>query len=333
MALLILSDDLTGAAGVASMLGLPGVATLSLEELERGPAVGFSCVAVNLDTRERGAAEANRRTSRAVRTAGEDLVAARIDSALRGHVAVLVGAVARAARGEKGVLVTDTIPEYGRLTASGRTVLGAQQRDIAQLLAPLLEEGLRVSVVDSETDRDLDALALRCVEEGLTPVDPGPLVARVVRRRLGADGTVPAGRRAPSESVAFVVGTGDPRTVEQIRYLGDLGFPVQKPRVKRAEEVDVFSFSIGREKDLVTGAFLEQLRAYDALVLSGGATANHVLERAGTRRLLNDGQVQPLVSSGVVSGGVLDGKRVVLKGGSIGDDKTYKTILDWLRRG
>jgi len=314
------------------MLGLPGVATLSLEELERAPAVGFSCAAVNLDTRERGAAEASRRTSRAVRAAGGDLAAARIDSALRGHVPVLVGAAARSGLG-KGVLVTDTIPEYGRLTASGRTVLGAQRRDLAKLLAPLQEEGLPVEVVDSETDRDLDALARRCLEEDLMPVDPGPLVARVVRGRLGASRTAPTGRRAPSGRVAFVVGTGDPRTLEQIRYLGELGFRAQKPCVKKAEDVDVFSFSIGRERDLVTGAFLEQLRAYDAIVLSGGATANHVLERSVFRRLLNDGQVQPLVSSGVVCGGVLDGKRVVLKGGSIGDDKTYKTILDWLRRG
>jgi len=33
-----------------------------------------------------------------------------------------------------------------------------------------------------------------------------------------------------------------------------------------------------------------------------------------------------------VKGGLFDGKRVVLKGGFIGDDYTYKRILDWLRK-
>jgi uncharacterized protein YgbK (DUF1537 family) len=88
------------------------------------------------------------------------------------------------------------------------------------------------------------------------------------------------------------------------------------------------------EKDgvLVTGEFLQFLADYDALVWSGGATANYILARSGFRYLVSDEQVQPLVSSASVKGGLFDGKRVVLKGGFIGDDNTYKTILDWLRK-
>jgi len=327
----ILSDDLTGASGVASMVDVPGTATVNLERLSPELARRFSCIAVNLETRDRNGGEAAERLSSALDLVGESPVAVRIDSALRGHVQTSIRALLE--RGD--VMVTDTIPEYGRRTVSGKTCIGTQQRDIASLLAPL-RRGTRartITIADSETQEDLDLLALRCIDDNLIPVDPGPLVARVARKKLGLD--APASNCAAGKtvsSVAFVVGTRDPRSLEQIRHMKDLGFAVQEPGLKRAEGVDVFTFSIGNQKSLITRPFLEQLAGYDALVLSGGTTANHVLGRSGFECLLNDGQVQPLVSSALVSGGVFDGKRVVLKGGFIGDEKTYKTILDWLRR-
>ncbi|MDA4133060.1 MAG: hypothetical protein OK454_08050, partial [Thaumarchaeota archaeon] len=83
---------------------------------------------------------------------------------------------------------------------------------------------------------------------------------------------------------------------------------------------------------LIDGSFVSSLRDYDAIVLSGGATASYVLEMSDFECIVNDAQVQPLLSSGTVRGGVLDGKFVVLKGGFIGDEKTYKTILEWLKQ-
>jgi uncharacterized protein YgbK (DUF1537 family) len=328
VAFFVLSDDLTGAAGVASMVDRPKTVAVNLDRFDRGLAGEFACIAVNLEIRERSEEEAARRLALALEVVGEGQVAVRIDSALRGHVGMLIAAMAE--RGD--VLVTDTLPEYGRRTLSGRTLIGSQERDMEPILAPLRRQKMdrRIEVADSETYEDLDALACRCVEDGMIPADPGPLVARVARAKiplvLGRPAAIGARR------VAFVVGTRDPKTLRQIRHMEELGVPVQKPRIKPTEEVDIFAFSVEKDGALVTRDFLQHLAGYDALVLSGGATANYILARSGFRYLVSEEQVQPLVSSASVKGGLFDGKRVVLKGGFIGDDYTYKRILDWLRK-
>ncbi len=312
------------------MVDRSAAVAVNLDRFDRKLAGEFACIVLNLEIREKTGAEAARRLSRAIDAVGENPVAVRMDSALRGRLQMLVGTML-----ERGnVLVTDTIPEYERRTVSGKTFIGPQQGDIGSLLSPLRGKwkDRSITIADSETYEDLDALAQRCIADGLIPVDPGPLVARVARGRLGLG--APALRRAGREvsKVAFVVGTRDPRSLEQVRHMRSLGFPVQKPCVKSADGVDVFSFSIGKEGPLVTRAFLNHLTHYDALVLSGGATANFVLERSGFSYLVSEGEVQPLVSSSRVKGGLFDGKTAVLKGGFIGDEDAYKTILDWLRR-
>ena len=329
MVFFILSDDLTGAAGVASMVDRHKTVAVNLDRFERELVGEFACIALNLEIRERSEEEAARRLAHALDVVGEHQVAVRIDSALRGHVGMLVAAMAE--RGD--VLVTDTIPEYGRRTLSGRTLIGSQHRDIESLLAPLRSQrkDRKIELADSATYDDLDILARRCVQDGLIPADPGPLVARVARARLGLDPMTPERPRGGAKRVAFVVGTRDPQTLKQVHRMEELGVLVQKPGIKRAEEVDIFAFSVERDGALVTRDFLQFLADYDALVLSGGATANYILARSGFRYLVSGEQLQPLVSSATVKGGLFEGKRVVLKGGFIGDDNTYKTILDWLK--
>ena len=304
---------------------------VNLDRFNRELAGEFECIALNLEIRERSEEEAARRLALALEVVGESQVAVRIDSALRGHVRMLIAAMAE--RGD--VLVTDTIPEYGRCTFSGRTTIGSQHRDMEPLLAPLRQQNKdrRIEIADSKTYEDLDALAVRCVEDGMIPADPGPLVARVARARSLLEPKRPATNSPGARRVAFVVGTRDPQTQRQVRRMEELGVPVQKPGIKRTEDVDIFAFSVEKDGDLVTRDFLRFLAGYDALVLSGGATANYILARSGFRYLVSEEQVLPLVSSASVKGGLFDGKRVVLKGGFIGDDNTYKTILDWLRKG
>jgi uncharacterized protein YgbK (DUF1537 family) len=326
----ILSDDLTGAAGVASMVDHSRAIVVNLDRFEPALAEEFGCIALNVEMRERSEAEAARRLALALEVVGENPVAVRMDSALRGHIRMLVGAMAQ--RGD--VLVTDTIPEYGRRTTSGETLLGPQRGDIESVLAPIrtASRDRRIEVADSETYADIDELAVRCIAEGLIPIDPGPLVSSVARARLRLGPTAAQGTGPGARTVAFVVGTRDPRTLAQISYMKSIGVPAQKPRIKDPGETDVFAFSVEKDRALVTEGFLESLAGYDALVLSGGATANFVLARSGFSYLASGVQVQPLVSTSTVRGGLYDGKRVVLKGGFIGDEKTYKTISDWLRK-
>lgn len=311
------------------MVARPRVVTVNLDRYEPSLAEKFACITLNLDIRDRDSAEARNRVSRAMNLADNGLFALRIDSALRGHVGMLVEAALQ--RGD--AMITDTIPEYGRRTLSGMTFAGKEAKSLESLFANHRGRSdlHRLIISDSETYEDIDTLAEQCTRAGLIPIDPGPLVAKVVQTWLGHSNVPMPSAGSPSR-VAFVIGTRHPKTLKQIRHMRKLGFPVQIPSSKKPEEVDIFSFSMGKERGLITKSFVHQLTNYDALVLSGGETANYVLEWSGFEYIVGGPQVRPLVSSGVVKGGLFDGKQVVLKGGLIGDEKTYKTILDWLRK-
>lgn len=328
----ILSDDLTGAAGVASMVGESVAVTVSLQHYEASLAAEFPCIVFNLDVRERSEKEARRRAAEALSLAGGSWVALRIDSALRGAVKGLVREVCNKGK----VLVTDTIPEYGRITRDGKTMLGGSVKDLREKLRPVqeeLEDGWLVAA-DSASKSDLEELAGRCIAEGRIPVDPGPLVSLVARAGLeGLGGREESGvTRSGVRHVAFVIGTTDDMTMRQLRYMEEQGYPLKRPVPRERAPVSIFTFSFDQEWRSVDDAFLQSLRGYEALVLSGGATAGFVLERSGCKCIVSGEQIQPLLSTGRVRGGLFDGKMVVLKGGFIGDEKTYKTILEWLTR-
>ncbi len=81
MVFFILSDDLTGAAGVASMVDHSVAVAVNLDRFERELIADFDCIALNLEMRERGRTEAARRLALALDVVGENPVAVRMDSA------------------------------------------------------------------------------------------------------------------------------------------------------------------------------------------------------------------------------------------------------------
>jgi uncharacterized protein YgbK (DUF1537 family) len=334
VACFILSDDLTGASGVASMVDGSLAVTVNVSGFDPHLAVEFPCVVINLEARERSEEEVTRIAGATLDMIGESWTALRIDSALRGPVAGLVRQLSSRGR----ILLTDTIPEYVRSTSNGKTIVGSQEKDLKVMLEAIRRGGdrERVIVADSQSEADLRVLASRCVREGLIPVDPGPLVSMVVKERLRLSGVPPQASAKIGtghiEKVAFVIGTREDMTVKQLQYMEKEGFAVRPPASTEAADVSIFSFSLGANTGLVDDSFVSSLRNYDAIVLSGGATASLVLERSGFDCIVNGAQIQPLLSSGIVRGGMLDGKLVVLKGGFIGDENTYKTILGWLKQ-
>lgn len=80
---------------------------------------------------------------------------------------------------------------------------------VAAKLSSLCRDGRRVIVVDSETDADLDALALGACECGLrvVPVSPGPFTAAYLARRFGGT-TGPASRDECARRPVEGAGTG-----------------------------------------------------------------------------------------------------------------------------
>ncbi len=76
---------------------------------------------------------------------------------------------------------------------------------------------------------------------------------------------------------------------------------------------------------------INYLLNFDALVLSGGETANLIFELSGGLYIESITDIMPLVGVGIIrGGGVLDGKLIVTKGGFIGKEDTYVAIKDFL---
>jgi D-threonate/D-erythronate kinase len=327
----ILSDDLTGASGVASMVDGSISATINLSSFDSKAARGFSCIAINLEARERGKPEVSRLARDALGSIGGSWAALRIDSALRSAIVELLQPLL--SRGK--ILITDTIPEYGRRTINGRTIIENRETNLWQMLEEL--RGLRdsrIAIADSQTESDLRSLAAKCINEDWIPVDPGPLISMVVKERqhlLKSEKRTGPGI-GHTGKVAYVIGTKDGTTFSQLNYMRRLGFKIRRPGDPETARVCIFTLDLRHESILIEDAFVKSLQDYDALVLSGGATASFLLEKANFDYIVNHPQLQPLVSCGTVKGGLFDGKLIILKGGFIGDEKTYKTILDWLKQ-
>lgn len=128
--MLILADDLTGAADCAVACAGHGLRTLvALDDFRGGEA---DVLAIDADTRAGDAEEAAATMARLVREHGHDdavLVYKKIDSTLRGNVAVEIAAAlkARRAMGGEGkratVVLAPAFPASGRTTLNGRQML------------------------------------------------------------------------------------------------------------------------------------------------------------------------------------------------------------------
>ncbi len=128
--------------------------------------------------------------------------------------------------------------------------------------------------------------------------------------------------------VAILIGTYRDVTVKQVDYLQQKGFEARFPSPGNCNRIDVYRFRLDRDYNLLKEEFLIHLTRYNTLIISGGATANFILERSGFMYIENRKSMMPLVSSGIIRGGMLDGKELILKGGLIGMESCYIDILN-----
>jgi len=263
--LLVLADDLSGAAETAALLSpRTGTAHLVLAGPGAVDASGARASAevtvVDLDTRHSDAGTTVAALRDAVAAAPGATVLVKLDSLLRGPVAAAVGAVGP-------VVVATALPALGRVVRDGVPVVAGgplaatpawategrrAPSSLAEALAPLPVEvvplaGVRsarlpallqaalvaglVPVCDAESDTDLDAVvAAVAVLPGVALAGSAGLAA-AVGRRLG-HGPL-AGTPAPGRGAAgrggpgplFVVGTAETVAVEQIAGLRAAGVP------------------------------------------------------------------------------------------------------------
>ncbi len=176
MRLAIFSDDLTGASGVGSMIKTGRTITVNYENLPKIDLDRFDNVSINLNLRDANPQTTRKLMRRVLSVFREKKIALRIDSALRGNIAVMIKTIIAV----RCTLITDTIPEYGRYTENETTFFDGEGKNILELLniqnGDIRKQNLIIS--DSFTGDDLDALAENCLKMDLVPIDPGPMIAR-----------------------------------------------------------------------------------------------------------------------------------------------------------
>ncbi|ABW01751.1 four-carbon acid sugar kinase family protein [Caldivirga maquilingensis] len=340
---MVISDDLTGANGVAGMMSKHCSVIVINHRLIKLIPGDAECVVVNTESRliEPDIAESRVKSVISYAEYNGFIIGKRIDSALRGNIGPELRPLLK-----RTMVITDTIPEYGRFTEGGFTILGDSKVSILERLGGIRAmvtsiRGLKanasnlkgVVIVDSRTMSDIAEIAQVIHDNGFTAVDPGPLNAQVAG--LYVKGKLSKHTINRVERVCFIIGSTHENTIRQIERAKRNGIRVINIRdstdLSSYDNV-IISFDLMKDKDYLNEDFIKQAAQFDALVVSGGETANLLINVSKANYLESIGEVMPLVGVGLIRGGLLDGKIIVTKGGIIGGEDTYLIIRDYLRR-
>jgi 4-hydroxythreonine-4-phosphate dehydrogenase len=359
----VVADDLTGALDTAAALAGGGGAQVLLDADDAWPDARVLAVSTrSRDEGQEAASGRTTAAVERARALGAR-VFLKIDSLLRGPVGPLVAAAlsARPAGSPRLALVAPAFPAMGRTTRGGRLVLAGEPtvegRDLA---AALVAVGLRVRVVgraealpDGRSAEPVDVLVLDCSSDddlarvataaatapGALLVGSAGLAAQLARRTasrsaprlplpsgrsLGAIGSF-APQAAAQVAAAVLAGARQvvvsPAPLAAGRKAADLlaAGPVVLTPDQRVRHPDPTAVAAG-----LADAVEQAVDAADLLVLSGGHTAQVVLDRLGVTRLVDVVQLSP----GVVAS-VMPGRRqtLVTKAGAFGADDALLRLI------
>jgi uncharacterized protein YgbK (DUF1537 family) len=328
MRLRILADDLTGALdSAARFVPLVGSIPVLWRWNDLPPTV-----AIDAGTRERDPAVACAVMQRlAPLLQGADIAFKKIDSLLRGHVAVELAACMP---NFEHCVLAPAFPFQDRITRHGRQrvrVRGRWHDTGVDLPAVLHACGLTVPVRDAETDADLDAIVaagrtlpgrvLWCGTGGLAGalagrrVVPRPDLPRPILALIGSDHSASAGQLAAVGDRLHriaALGADEFAAIRRSLQCGSAAVCVALPRgTPRAEA-----------RQHIGGCFASLLAAIEhpgTLVVAGGETLRHLCDALGAAWLEVDGEVAPGAPTSIARGGAWDGQRIVSKSGAFGD--------------
>ncbi len=131
------------------------------------------------------------------------------------------------------------------------------------------------------------------------------------------------------EKIGIIIGSLTTITERQVGHLkhtlnsGTLN-------IKNCPEIKLFYLPETNFSTINDIDFISLLIECNALIMSGGETAFYVLDTSGFNYLESGEQILPLISTGTVHGGMLDGKQYVIKGGSLGSDDIYVKLIQHL---
>ncbi len=347
--MLILADDLTGAADAGAAFAVHGHQTRVLLARDAAPAVGpavdpaldsevdpevdTAVISVDVNGRAMPVHAAIAATTAAMQRYAGSLASGRradgrldadrpqavrpvfikIDSTVRGHVRATVEAVLAALpRPPSRVVVCPALPSLGRTVIDGSVHVDGEPLPAGNLgdLFSGFPAGSGLFISAAQTDEDLAAL-VRSIDDDVLWVGSAGL-ARHVAERIAVVPHEPLAREA-SGKVVVIVGSRHRATIDQLARLD--------------KNVSVLRID-PRDRSFLAGA-RPTIAAADGLVLTGGYTARAVLDLFGVSRFDVGGEVEVGVPWGRAE---IGGRPIglVTKAGGFGDDDSLQRAVDFL---
>ena len=173
MGYIIISDDLSGAAGMASLLG-SGIPVIPFKNIENTTIQVYKIISLDLETRNItgiiGKLEIVRKKFPAYN------LLTRIDTLLRGSTKEFIEFISR----YNDIALTDTIPDYGRYTSNNYTIYRESRHNLNKCIPEIARN--RTYIFDSKTHNDLKNIAKHCLASNIISVDPVPLISTYLGR-------------------------------------------------------------------------------------------------------------------------------------------------------
>ena len=131
------------------------------------------------------------------------------------------------------------------------------------------------------------------------------------------------------DKIGIIIGSLTAITEKQVRYLKRT-LHSNTMNIKNCPEIKLFYLPETNFSTINDRESISLLIECNALIMSGGETAFSVLDASGFNYLESGEQILPFISTGIIHGGMLDGERYVIKGGSLGNDDIYVKLIQRL---
>ncbi len=127
--------------------------------------------------------------------------------------------------------------------------------------------------------------------------------------------------------ISIIIGSTTEITKQQVAYL------MAKMNINKILYRDITLYTPVEDQfgNITEKEFMQELARSDVLIMSGGETAYTLLHSSGFSYLLSYNQIMPLISTGIIMGGLFHEKNYVIKGGSIGDASIYDSLIKYAR--
>lgn len=332
--LVILADDVTGALDAAAPFAGRGLVTrvaLNPDAIRHALREPLEVLSINLHCREISAADARQVMERAMSLlpAGATLFK-KVDSRLKGNIAAELKPIPF-----RRALVAPAIPAFGRVVRAGNVEGFGVDRPIP-VLHVLDDAEDRYLVPDTLSDEDMQQALEKAQADGVDLlVGARGLAEALARSMTGIAEARPA--PIPEGKALFVIGSRDPITLAQVQGLRQAagidykGAPdgkvdAEPPGNGRITLVQALpgqgeSSPHAVAHRLADGVVPRLTTAARTWLLSGGATADAVLSKAGIGELMLKGECMP--GLGVAEAA---GHCIIAKSGGFGQPETLREI-------